>query len=612
MSIVNGCSDHDEMSASIDPTTAPIEDFYTHVNGGWLANHTTDSNGLEGPFRRARSLAELRLDALVNTEPSESPVRLLRDSYLAAGDHPSLLVTTEALGPELDACQRISRSERPGEALATLQRLGIPSPIELTVSYSPRSGAWTPKVKVREPSHRNPLEKLRAAVRQSGLTEIECERAEEFDSGLACTIVNALRDSGRHAPLARTTPTALLPAEYPGFPWAEWLMTLGVPDTCQEVVVAEPIVVRAVACFMAGRDLAELASWLRVRVVGARSAALSAGGTVGARQLIERAFSPNLAHRYSAKFGSGRAIAEANLMAARLKDVLRDLIAMSRWCTTQGRRYATDRVTEMTVGIGSFTYDSTGYDIPLSSNDLLGNLRAVSEMNWRRELSRIGFGRDTVLTLSEPYSANGLYDHPTNRLSLGLGLLEPPFFDIRWSDARKYASLGVVIGHEIAHGIDLATWSSSSSSGAVAWAEADLTVLRSKAQRLIAQCSKKIYEPSSIRAAEIAPYHVLNETICDSIGLAVAEHAFRREFAHRSQGDISASGCAAMQEFFVAWAWTMRATTDFVTSTGDSHPPARERCNWALRNNNGFHAAFRTKTGDPMWLGPRQRVTWWG
>lgn len=59
----------------------------------------------------------------------------------------------------------------------------------------------------------------------------------------------------------------------------------------------------------------------------------------------------------------------------------------------------------------------------------------------------------------------------------------------------------------------------------------------------------------------------------------------------------------------LAWEWTMRATSTDDQASDASHPPARERRNWALHNSDGYHHAFRTAPGDPMWLEPDQRAT---
>lgn len=586
------------MKSSIDASIPPTYDFYMHVNNGWLKVNAPAAQELGGPFRDARMLAERRLDAVIAAEPPGGSLRTLYESYLAAGGDIRSAFTARALDTEFAACKHIGRGERMGSELAALQRAGVVAALELTITYARDAAMWLPKIKLSthwRVDHETPIQLLTA---QCGISEDELVTAKEFEAALSATIAHPGDRVDDESPHLTTLPASALPTLCPEFPWSDWLSGLGVSDERQRVVVAEPGAVAEVAEFFAHADVVSIASWLRVRVVSARWRVLSVGaGRDGARRVAEYYFSDRLARQYAAQFASPLALADAVDTGAELKMSLNALIAESQWCSPVGRAKAIARVADIAISVSAADPVAPLDDTSLRRDDVLGNLRKASELLWRGELARLGRGRETEIVSSETYSANGWYDQSMNRLRIGLGLLEPPFIEPGRSDAQFFGTLGVIIAHEIAHCLDLSTWDM--------WSDSDRDALRSRAERLIEQCTSGVFDPQAHRRIGLRPDSVLNETICDSVGLAVAEHALRCRSGERPT-------YSAMREFFVAWAWTMRATPAHECPDDASHAPARERCNWALRNNFAYHWAFGTAPGDPMWLTPESRVTWWG
>jgi putative endopeptidase len=53
-----------------------------------------------------------------------------------------------------------------------------------------------------------------------------------------------------------------------------------------------------------------------------------------------------------------------------------------------------------------------------------------------------------------PPTSNAYYNPQLNEIVFPTGILQPPAFSIKNTDAVNYGAIGVVIGHEISHGFD--------------------------------------------------------------------------------------------------------------------------------------------------------------
>jgi predicted metalloendopeptidase len=63
--------------------------------------------------------------------------------------------------------------------------------------------------------------------------------------------------------------------------------------------------------------------------------------------------------------------------------------------------------------------------------------------------------RDAHAKFGIPLSmVNAFYDPTSNTITVPLGILQAPFFDLRYDDTSAYAAIGSVIGHELAHAFD--------------------------------------------------------------------------------------------------------------------------------------------------------------
>jgi hypothetical protein len=100
-----------------------------------------------------------------------------------------------------------------------------------------------------------------------------------------------------------------------------------------------------------------------------------------------------------------------------------------------------DRVRAYRVQRNLKLWEQYGQILPLNGHSMSG----LEDMNIRDQIARFGVPLSMV---------NAFYDPTTNTITVPLGILQYPFCDLRFDEASMYASIGSVLGHELAHAFD--------------------------------------------------------------------------------------------------------------------------------------------------------------
>lgn len=92
--------------------------------------------------------------------------------------------------------------------------------------------------------------------------------------------------------------------------------------------------------------------------------------------------------------------------------------------------------------------------IKIDVNQYYLNILKLKERNFKKLINEINHEIINTKWQMSPLSANAYYDQRANQFIILLGLLQPPFYDVHFSENLNYGGIGVVIAHEIAHSID--------------------------------------------------------------------------------------------------------------------------------------------------------------
>ena len=209
-----------------------------------------------------------------------------------------------------------------------------------------------------------------------------------------------------------------------------------------------------------------------------------------------------------------------------------------------------------------------------------------------------------------PQTVNAYYNPTTNEICFPAGILQVPFFDPEADDAFNYGAIGVVIGHEMTHGLDdqgrrydkvgnLCDW----------WTEADGKNFTERTQKFADFFSKIKVLPDLNANGQLT----LGENLADHGGLQVSYAAFKEATKRKPLSTID--GLTPEQRFFIAYAgvWAGNITEAEIRNRtkSDPHSLGRWRVNGALPHVDAWYDAFGVKEGDKMFLPKAERLPLW-
>ena len=87
-------------------------------------------------------------------------------------------------------------------------------------------------------------------------------------------------------------------------------------------------------------------------------------------------------------------------------------------------------------------------------NDAFGNMIRATEFENRRQIAKIGKPVDRGEWGMSPPTVNAYYNPSMNDINFPAGILQPPLYDKKASDAENYGEIGAIVGHELTHGFD--------------------------------------------------------------------------------------------------------------------------------------------------------------
>lgn len=205
------------------------------------------------------------------------------------------------------------------------------------------------------------------------------------------------------------------------------------------------------------------------------------------------------------------------------------------------------------------------------------------------------------------FAVNAYYYSEGNRMTIPAGMLQPPFFDLKRSNAWNYGGIGSAISHEITHGFD--------DEGRLYDPEGNYTNWWVKQDELMfgkmAQAVVLLFDGVEYMSGKVNGKTTLSENIADLGGLAIALTALNMEL----KGAPAAMKKKSHREFFTSYAVSWR-NKDRVRKakqalTLDVHAPAPLRVNLIVQNFQEFYDAFDIQEGDEGWIPIEGRVKLW-
>ncbi len=674
----------------LDRTVRPGEDFFRFSNGGWLKAHPIPADraywGVDTVLEQSnQTFIRGLVESLSKADwPEGSAQRKVADFYSSGMDERAIdAAGITPLAAEFTRISSIGNAADLLAELAHLQTIGVAAPLQIgqmqdfkdstqVIAVASQSGLGLPNrdyylaptfAAARADYLQHVTRMLTLLGDPAALAAREAKVVMALETRLAAA---SMSEAEQRDPTAIYHPVSLekVQALTPHLNWRGLLSAVGHPEI-ESLNVGMPKFFQAVDRELTRTSLGDWKIYLRWQLIDAYAPYLSkpfvdedfrmTAALTGAQELQARwlrvlraedeALGFAIGEIYVAQRFSPAAKQAATSMVVRIRDALHADLDTLGWMTPASRQAAQRKLElmELRVGYPERWRDYSGLHIDKGPYVL--NVLRANEFELRRELAKIGKPVDRSEWYMTPQTVNAYYDPSMNSLSVPAGILQPPYFDLGWSDAVNYGATGATIGHEMTHGFDdegakfdghgnLKDW----------WVPADLRKFRDATRCIAEQYSKftvgggvhvqgelvtgeaaadlgglvlawralHALHPSAAPGAE--SLHALHPSAAPGAESLHALHpsaAPGAESLHALDPPIASGAQSAAgreftpdQQFFIAyahsWASAIRPQQAEEMVTTDPHPPAEYRTNATLANSREFQAAFKIPDSSPM------------
>jgi putative endopeptidase len=642
----------------IEPSVRPQDDFYDYLNGKWMKTVEIPADKSSwGSFAKLRDDTLPQLRGIIEKAAAGNPAKgtdaqRIGDYYASFMDEAKLeqLGITPLNGELAKIAALKDKAELPA-LLAHLGKMGVNVPYDFGIHQDNKdstkyvadiyqSGLGMPdrdyylkaddaKLADAKAKYLTHVEKTlalagdkNAAANAKAIVDFETELAK-----VQWTKVE-LRDPIK---AYNKVPLADMGKVAPDYDWNNYLQATGIAGKTTYVIVSQPSYLKGVAEISNKTSLDTWKAYLTMHLVDAYASYLNKafvderfdfyGKTLsGVKEMeprwkrgvgaIERSQGESLGKLYVAEYFPPERKARMEALVKNLLAAYRQSIDKLDWMSPATKKEAQAKLAKFTPKIG---YPNKWKDysaLVVTRDDLVGNVMRSRDVEYNRELNKLGKPIDRDEWGMTPQTINAYYNPEMNEIVFPAAILQPPFFDANADDAVNYGGIGAVIGHEISHGFDdqgaqydgdgnLRDW----------WTAADHKNFEAKTKMLVNQYNQ--FEP--IKGYRVNGELTLGENIADNSGLAIAFKAYKISLKGKKAPVID--GLSGEQRLYMGWAqvWRtkMREQQQIVQVKTDPHSPGQFRANGTLRNQPGFYDAFKVKQGDKMYLAPQERVIIW-
>ncbi len=137
-----------------------------------------------------------------------------------------------------------------------------------------------------------------------------------------------------------------------------------------------------------------------------------------------------------------------------LKKAFANRIDSLEWMSPATKKEAHQKLAKFTTKIGYPDVWKDYSKLEIKADDLVGNYIRAAEVEFQRDVDRLGGPIDRNEWGMTPQTINAYYNPVMNEIVFPAAILRPPFFNLEADDAVNYGGIGGVIGHEISHGFD--------------------------------------------------------------------------------------------------------------------------------------------------------------
>ncbi|EDW76523.2 uncharacterized protein Dwil_GK14618 [Drosophila willistoni] len=293
-------------------------------------------------------------------------------------------------------------------------------------------------------------------------------------------------------------------------------------------------------------------------------------------------------------------------IAKDIKDTFYDLLDHYTWLDDETRSQAKTKLASMDILVG--------YTDDLQHRDMIDQVYKDIEMttNWHENLCTLEQNRAKIRLKSvdkalipqmmPTRTVNAYYADFLNLAFITIGMSQWPFYHLDFPPVLKYAGVGNIIGHEMAHGFDSYCYQYNYDGKRVNWWSA--ASLRNFKERY--RCLESQYNKFIVMGIQTNGSLTSGDNIADNVGLRMAYYAYKKRTGDKAWQDKPLRGLdfTNKQLFFLKFAQTWCNGKDDAAKMSkiktDVHAYDEFRVVGTLGNMPEFSEAFKCKLGTDM------------
>lgn len=295
-----------------------------------------------------------------------------------------------------------------------------------------------------------------------------------------------------------------------------------------------------------------------------------------------------------------------------VKSVYAERIKNLDWMSTATKEKALKKLGSMIMKVGYPDKWKDLSSLEISRTSFAENAVNANLWHFGYMISKFGKPVDRTEWEMQPQNYNAYYNPSNNELVVpGCNIIVPGYERKMADDAILYSIIGgSTFGHEMTHGFDdmgskfdangnLNNW----------WTKDDSIKFYSKTKMIVKQFNQ--YNP--VDSLHINGELTQGENIADLGGIIMGYEAFKKTEQYKNNEKIT--NLTPDQRFFLgfalAWMVDMRPEAIANQVRSDEHSPAKYRVIGTLSNMPEFYKAFGVKEGDKMWRADSLIVRIW-
>jgi len=295
-----------------------------------------------------------------------------------------------------------------------------------------------------------------------------------------------------------------------------------------------------------------------------------------------------------------------------IRSAFKDRIAGASWMSDSTKQRAYSKLAKMTKKVG---YPDKWKDfsaLQIDRGPWVLNVEKAREWWVHYDLNKLGKPVDRTEWEMTPQTYNAYYNPNNNEIVMPAAAFTiPGMRDGDLDDAFVYGYAGANwIGHEMTHGFDDQGRQYDESGNLKGWwTAADSAQFAHRAQMIIRQFNEFV----PVDTLHINGSATQGENIADLGGMLLGLDAFRKTETYKKGEKID--GYTPLQRFFLGYAygWMNEVRKEALARQvmTDVHSPEKERVNGPVVNVPEFYEAFGVKPGDKMYRPDSLRVKIW-